>query len=274
MVRKEAFLETQSMAPHNIGFSVLASGSSGNACFIQSGHANILVDAGLSGREIERRLSRIGVAADDLDALILTHEHWDHVKGAGPLSRRFAIPVYSTRGTFEKGMKVLGDIERPIPIQTGQTLTLKDLEVETFTKCHDAADPFGVIVNCNGMGIGVATDLGRITTLVEDRLANCSALILEFNHDLQMLEQGPYPLELKRRIKGPEGHLSNEQGADLLGVVAHHGLRHVVLAHLSEINNDEAKARNEAVAALEKGGLDGVAISVSRQNEVLPMIEL
>ncbi len=262
------------MTFHNIKFSVLASGSKGNSCYFQTENARILIDAGLSCRETERRLYALGVEADSLDALIVTHEHSDHVKGAGPLARRFGLPVYSSHKTFNKGAKTLGPIERPVVIQTGQTLTINDIMVDTFTKCHDAADPFGVVVSCNGARIGMATDLGRCTRLVEDRLRKCRALILEFNHDQMMLDEGPYPLYLKRRIKGPDGHLSNLQGADLLGAVSHEGLRHVVLAHLSEVNNDNAKARNAAEAALEKSGQDKVDISVGLQKEALAMIEL
>jgi len=262
------------MTLHNIKFSVLASGSKGNSCYIETERARILIDAGLSCREIERRLGLVGVEANSLDALILTHEHGDHMKGAGPLARRFSLPVYSSRKTFDKGLKVLGNIERPVVIQTGQTLTINDLIVETFTKCHDAADPFGVVVSCNGTRIGLVTDLGRSTRLVEDRLKKCQALIVEFNHDQQMLDEGPYPLYLKRRIKGQEGHLSNRQGADLLGAVSHCDLRHVVLAHLSEINNDKGKAREIAEEVLDTCGLGGVNIYLSLQDEALAMIEL
>lgn len=267
-------LESRPMTLHNIKFSVLASGSKGNSCYIQTERARILIDAGLSCREIERRLGLVGVEANSLDALILTHEHGDHMKGAGPLARRFSLPVYSSRKTFEKGLKALGHIERPVVIQTGQTLTINDLMVETFTKCHDAADPFGVVVSCNGTRIGLATDLGRSTRLVEDRLKKCQALIVEFNHDQQMLDEGPYPLYLKRRIKGQEGHLSNQQGADLLGAVSHGDLRHVVLAHLSEINNDKGKAREIAEEVLDTCGLGEVNICLSLQEEALAMIEL
>jgi len=262
------------MTLHNIKFSVLASGSKGNSCYIETERARILIDAGLSCREIERRLGLVGVEANSLDALILTHEHGDHMKGAGPLARRFSLPVYSSRKTFDKGLKVLGNIERPVVIQTGQTLTINDLIVETFTKCHDAADPFGVVVSCNGTRIGLVTDLGRSTRLVEDRLKKCQALIVEFNHDQQMLDEGPYPLYLKRRIKGQEGHLSNQQGADLIRAVSHGDLMHVVLAHLSEINNDKGKAREIAEEVLDTCGLGGVNIYLSLQDEALAMIEL
>jgi phosphoribosyl 1,2-cyclic phosphodiesterase len=240
-----------------------------------------LIDAGLSCREIERRLGLIGLTPECLDALVITHEHMDHIKGAGALARRFRLPVYINRKTLDSGIKTFGDLSMVVIVETGQSLTLKDLSVETFTKCHDAADPVGFVFSSivgssafNGARIGLVTDLGRSTRLVEDRLKGCRALILEFNYDQEMLEAGPYSLELKRRIRGPDGHLSNLQAGDLLSAVADDNLSHVVLAHLSEINNLPEKARQEASRALEKSGINGANILVSSQGEPMPMIEL
>lgn len=262
-------------------FSVLASGSSGNVCYIETDGTCILIDAGLSCREIERRLKMIGCMPEKLDAIIVTHEHTDHIKGAGPLARRFDIPVYINRKTLEIGFKILGNLPKLVFLQTGQTLAIKDLRVETFTKCHDAIDPFGLIVSCpgefstfNGIRIGLATDLGRSTRLVEDRLKGCHALIMEFNYDQEMLEKGPYPLALKTRIKGQDGHLSNQQGGNLLRSVMHNDLRYVVLAHLSETNNNPKKAYDKAVDALSACGTRGASILISRQDKPSPMIEL
>ena len=255
-------------------FSVLASGSSGNACYAESDNAKILIDAGLSARETERRLNQVGIEPETLDALFITHEHSDHIKGAGVLARRYRLPLYINRKTFERGRKKLGEVPLPIVIQTGQTFAIKDLEVETFTKCHDAADPLGIVLSVNGMRLGMATDLGRSTRLVEDRLRNCQALIIEFNHDLLMLEQGPYPLFLKQRIKGREGHLSNEQGGDLLKAICHENLKKVVLAHLSETNNQPEKAYQKAADVLEKCGFGQTGILISQQDKTGPMIEL
>lgn len=256
-------------------FSVLASGSSGNACYVETGNATILIDAGLSCRDIVQRLQRIGARPEGLDALIVTHEHTDHIKGAGPVARRFDLPLYGNRKTLERGRKTLGNLSRPVIVQTGQALTIKDLTIETFTKCHDAADPFGVILSFNGAKIALATDFGRSTQLVEDRLKGCRALIMEFNYDQEMLEDGPYPLELKRRIKGPDGHLSNRQAGDLLRAVSHEDLEFVVLAHLSETNNQPSRAHKEAEDALTQCGLGGGArILISHQDEPGPMIEL
>ena len=202
-------------------FSVLASGSSGNTCYVETDETRVLIDAGLSCRETVKRLELIGVNPQELDALILTHEHHDHIKGAGPIVRRFDIPLYLNTATLRKGMKTLGDVRRPVPVNTGQTISVKDLFIETFTKCHDAADPMGIVFSSNGVRVGIVTDMGRSTRLVEDRLRGCQALIIEFNHDQDMLEQGPYPLDLKKRIKGQDGHLSNLQAGDLLRALCH-----------------------------------------------------
>ncbi|MCF8143122.1 MAG: MBL fold metallo-hydrolase [Deltaproteobacteria bacterium] len=255
-------------------FSVLASGSGGNACFVETPRARILVDAGLSCREMERRLTAVGVSPSRLDAIVLTHEHLDHIRGAGPMARRYNLPVYINSGTLETGQKTLGKLPQLRMMETGESLFINDLIVETFTKCHDAADPMGIVLSSNGTRIGLATDLGRSTRLAEERLKGCRALILEFNHDPDMLDVGPYPLYLKRRIKGSDGHLSNRQGGELLRAVSHADLRLVVLAHLSKTNNAPEKAREEAVRVLGTCGLGGTAIWVGNQDVPGSMIEL
>jgi len=254
-------------------FSALSSGSGGNACYIETSRARILIDAGISCRDVIQRLEKIGADPEALDALIITHEHLDHVRGAGALARRFDLPVYVNRGTLARGRKVLGNLPKPILFQTGQTLTIRDLNVETFTKCHDAADPVGVVVEYEGCRLGLATDLGRPTRLVETQLRACRAVILEFNHDCRMLEEGPYPLFLKRRIKGPDGHLSNEQAGEILEGLCHGGMERVVLAHLSEVNNTVEKALHQAHEVLKRADWAG-EVAVSAQNEPLPLVEL
>ena len=255
-------------------FSVLASGSGGNACYIETAESGILVDAGLSCRELIKRLANIGVKGGRLDALVITHEHSDHVKGAGPISRRFGIPVYVNSPTLDRCRKALGNISSHVPVHTGQEISINDILVETFTKCHDAADPMGLIVSSNGSRLGIVTDLGRSTRLVEDRLRTCQTVILEFNHDDDMLEQGPYPLYLKRRIKGPEGHLSNRQAGGLLKTISHKELNRVVLAHISKINNLPEKAYNEAKEVLLDQGLHDTDILISRQEHPIRMTEV
>lgn len=257
-----------------IRFSVLASGSKGNACYVETENARILIDAGLSALETKRRLAQLGIACSRLDALVITHEHSDHIKGAGPLARQYDLPIYLNQGTLEKSSKRLGRLPRIAAIQTGSSLTINDLKIETFTKCHDAADPVGIVLSLNGTKIGMATDLGRSTRLIEDRLKGCQALILEFNHDPRMLEEGPYPRFLKQRIKGRDGHLSNEQAGDLLGAVCHGNLKQVVLAHISDKNNHPDKAYGRAEDVLKRQGLGKTEITISRQNKSGPMIEV
>lgn len=255
-------------------FSVLASGSGGNSCYVETERARVLIDAGLSCREILGRLESLHVEAADIDALIITHEHTDHIRGAGPLARRLGIPVYMNHSTYRRGQRALGRIPAPVVIQTGRTLPIGDLRVETFTKCHDAADPIGLVVSCDGCRLGIITDLGRSTRVVEDRLRGCRALIVEFNHDVQKLNAGPYPLYLKRRILGPDGHLSNNQAADLVRAVAHEGLEVLVPAHLSSENNLPEIARREAERVLDDCGLFRSRVELSSQNEPTPLLDL
>jgi len=255
-------------------FCILGSGSGGNACYFETENARLLIDAGFSAREIVRRLDWLGIPAESLNGIVITHEHRDHIRGAGPLSRRFHLPLYLNRRTHEKGGKLLGAVARTVIIETGRTLIVEDLNVETFTKCHDAADPLGLVVSNNGVRVGFVTDLGRSTKLVEDRLKGCQALIMEFNYDPQMLENGPYPLELKRRIHGPDGHFSNADAGNLVRTVSGPGTRFVVLAHLSETNNHPKKALEEAQRVLEDCGLNQATALLCRQELPGPMLEL
>ena len=259
------------MKKGSMRFAVLASGSSGNACYVETAEARVLIDAGLSGEELIRRMEKAGIDPARLDGVLLTHEHIDHIRGAGPLARRFDLPVYANRLTMRRAVRTLGNLSTPVFFQTGQPITLRGLCIETFTKCHDAADPVGVMVHADGARLGIITDLGRSTPVVEDRLRGCHALVVEFNHDVRMLEEGPYPLELKRRIKGDEGHLSNLQAGGLLKALRHEALSTVVLAHLSEKNNHPEKAIDASKSAL--SGFR-VKVLVSEQGSVLPMTDV
>jgi len=256
-------------------FSVLGSGSSGNVSYVKTAKASLLVDAGFSCKEIERRLSHLGAKASDIDGIVVTHEHIDHIKGVGVFARRYQVPVLINRATFSKCRKIIGNIPVPVFFKTGDTLIFKDMELHFISKCHDAVDPVALSVSCNGFKLGIVTDLGRPTSLILESVRNCDALVLEFNHDVQMLELGPYPLEIKRRIRGPEGHLSNRQAAQILREIAHEGLRFIVLAHLSEVNNHERVAFREAMSALTKIPVPVEAsIMVSKQNEPMGLTRI
>lgn len=257
-----------------IRFSVLASGSRGNACYVESSGARVLVDAGLSCRELEKRLALRGLSAGRLDAIILTHEHIDHIRGAGVMARRYSVPVYTTEGTMTAGAARIGKLPRMVNVRTGGSFAIADMEIEPFTKCHDAADPFALAISSDGVKLGIATDLGRCTRLVEDRLKGCGALVMEFNHDPDMLESGPYPLFLKRRISGSEGHLSNGEGARLTASLVHEGLDIVVCAHLSETNNDPRTVYGEAHRCLAGAGAGQIKLLVSDPNVPCPLVEL
>ena len=225
----------------NLSVCLLASGSKGNAIYVSDGQTSILVDAGLSGKEIERRMQAKGLAPETLQAIVVSHEHVDHVRGVGVLSRRYKLPVYISPETLKQCGQI-GRLTDARFFQCGTGFRVHSLAVRPFSTTHDAIDPAGFIVEHNGIKLGIATDLGRATTLVKNQLKDCSILIIEANHDTDMLMNGPYPWHLKQRIKGRNGHLSNEDTQHLLQEVQHSGLRHVVLAHLSEINNTPDKA--------------------------------
>jgi len=247
-------------------FSVLASGSRGNALYIETKKTGILVDAGLSCRETLKRLEAVGADPGKVKALVVTHEHRDHVNGVGPVARRLGVPVVMNRLTYDRCASSLGNLSEAVFIQTGRSFAIGDLSVETFSKCHDASDPMGVVVSHRGFRLGVLTDLGRSTRLVENRLAGCRALVLEFNHDPDLLVNGPYPLFLKRRIQGPEGHLSNLQACDLLKGLLHEDLGVVVPAHLSGENNEPGLALEQAGQLLKSCGLGSTAVELSLQD--------
>jgi len=227
----------------------LASGSKGNSLFISGNNSAILIDAGLSGIELERRLKQINVDPQHLTAIIITHEHSDHVKGAGILNRRFNIPIYITRKTLG-ACRNLGKIQSVEFFTCGSPFEIDGIRINPFSISHDARDPVGLTLEYNGQKIGIATDLGIVTNLVRDHLKNCSVLYLESNHDPQMLMNGPYPWHLKQRIKDRHGHLSNLDARDLVEEMKTKTLKHVILAHLSKENNHPEIAVQEVKKSL------------------------
>lgn len=255
-------------------FSVLASGSKGNACYIETDNTRILIDGGLSCRELLRRMELVGLETSRLDAIIITHEHSDHIKGVGPISRKFNSTVYSNSSTINRCVKTLGKTSLNDNLQTGETLKINDITVETFAKGHDAVEPIGLIVSSNGSRLGILTDVGKSTSLIEDVLQDCTGVLLEFNHDIEMLENGPYSYYLKRRIKGSKGHLSNDQAGTLLKRLSNKRLCHVVLAHLSEVNNTPEKALAKARESLSECDMENIAVHVSYQDYPCPVLEV
>ncbi len=229
---------------------VLASGSRGNATYISDGRTAILIDAGLSGVEIQRRMACKGLDSNNLDAILVSHEHADHIHGVGVLSRRFGLTVYINDGTRQASGKALGKLPEVVPFSCGHAFAIGSLDIHPFSISHDAEDPAGFTISGNGAKVGVATDLGIASGVVKTHLKACDILILEANHDPQMLIDGPYPWPLKQRIRGRSGHLSNDAAALLLESLQHDRLAHVILAHLSEENNTPEKARRVMMTAL------------------------
>ena len=221
--------------------SLLASGSKGNSLFLETDSCRLLIDAGLSGRETLARLSCIGVDPETLDAILITHEHSDHVRGVGVLARRLKIPVLGASRMLQAAQHVIGKAQL-IEFDPGTPFVFKGLSIDPFPVTHDACDPVGFRIEGGEGCIGFATDLGIATRLTQDKLKGCRALVLEFNHDEKMLQDGPYPWHLKQRIRSRHGHLSNAEGACLLEELLHPGLQGVFLSHLSEVNNDPALA--------------------------------
>jgi len=220
-----------------LAFSLLGSGSSGNAVLIWSGNAKILIDNGLSGVELERRAQGIGVGLEGLDAIFITHEHGDHVRGVGVLSRRLNVPVYvtpPTRAALPLSIGVLPEVKL---FDSGESVRIKDLEVGSFSISHDAVDPVSFTVKNGGARLGLAADLGQSSHLVRTRLSGCHALVLESNYCPEMLRMGDYPAQIQQRIRSSVGHLSNQDMCSLLSGLLHDALQYVVLVHISENNN-------------------------------------
>lgn len=228
---------------HPLSICVLASGSKGNAIHVSDGHTAILVDAGLSGIEIQRRMQAADLSMADLNAIVVSHEHSDHVRGVGVLARRYGLPVHITADTEQAARGAIGHLPDINHFRIGRAFAIGDLTLRPFSTSHDARDPAGFTISTNGCKIGIATDLGIATGMVKQHLTGCALLVLEANHDPTMLIEGPYPWPLKQRIKSRSGHLSNEASGELLAELAHDTLRHVILAHLSETNNTPEKAR-------------------------------
>ncbi len=242
---------------------VLASGSKGNAIYVSDGRTAILVDAGLSGIEIARRMQTAGLEMASLKAIVVSHEHSDHIRGVGVLARRHDLPVYITPATATVAANQLGRIDNLQHFEIGRTFRIDGLAVHPFATSHDANDSSGFTIARNGHKIGIATDLGIATGMVKEHLKTCSLLVLEANHDPAMLIQGPYPWPLKQRIKSRNGHLSNQESRDLLAEIKHDGLCHVILAHLSETNNTPEKALQAIQQAL--NGQDRFQLHVACQ---------
>lgn len=221
----------------------IASGSSGNCIYIGDDTTHLLVDTGISKKRIEAGLGTLDIKGEDLDGILITHEHIDHIQGLGVFSRKYEIPVYATRGTIEgiRNARTLGRIPDGLlhEVETDQVFCLGDMNIRPFRISHDANEPSGYRIENGRKAMAVATDLGKYDGYTVENLKNLNGIVLEANHDIHMLEVGPYPYPLKRRVMGELGHLSNESSGRLLCDILHDDLRCVMLGHLSKENNYE-----------------------------------
>lgn len=232
---------------------ILASGSTGNAIYLRMGETRVLVDAGISARRIEQGLAGIGVKASDLDAVLITHEHSDHIKGLEVLTRKHELPIYTRERTWEAipgKDKLAGRCWQNID----QDFSIGSIDIKAFGISHDAADPVGFCFYYKQMKWVIVTDLGTVTPGVEKALSGADLAVLESNHDLEMLKNGPYPQFLKQRILSKQGHLSNFDTAELLCRIAHLKRMQIFLAHLSQQNNQPKLAEQTVAGILARQG--------------------
>ncbi|AJQ94633.1 MBL fold metallo-hydrolase [Gynuella sunshinyii] len=218
-------------------FASLGSGSKGNSTLVRTDQTVVMVDCGFSVKDVEQRLARLSLSPANIDAVLVTHEHGDHIKGVAALCRRYDIPVFSSFGTWQSVRNASGVCHTPINLM--QSFNIGDLMVEPVAVPHDAREPCQFVFQDRyHRRLGILTDCGHVTDHMISCYQNCHSLLLECNHDLEMLRNGPYPMSLKRRVGGLYGHLNNEQAGDFLNRVAHNGLQHVVITHISEQNNE------------------------------------
>jgi phosphoribosyl 1,2-cyclic phosphodiesterase len=218
-------------------------------------------------------LAAIGVAPESLDGILVTHEHSDHIRGVGTLARKLKIPVLMSSRTHQAAEHVIGKVNL-VEFDPGSAFTFKDVAIDPFPITHDACDPVGYRIEAGEGCIGFATDLGIATRLTCEKLKGCRALVLEFNHDEEMLQNGPYPWHLKQRIRSRHGHLSNVEGASLLEELLNPGLEGVFLSHLSEVNNDPALAMKAAHGLVSSQNLCGPELFLGNQYQVSGVLQI
>lgn len=255
----------------------LYSGSSGNCIYVGNDRTHLLVDAGVSGTKVVSALWHIGITPNQLDGILVTHEHTDHIQGVGVLSRKYDLPIYATEKTWLAMEKKVGQvsIKNMRQIQAGMDFYIHDVDISPTSIPHDAVDPVCYHFMHQGKKVGVCTDLGYMPKSVYDTICDCDALLLEANHDLDMLNAGSYPFELKRRISGKLGHLSNETCANTLVRLAGR-VRQVLLGHLSQENNTEDVALSTIQSILMENGISakdmGVAVLKRQQHSPIYLV--
>jgi phosphoribosyl 1,2-cyclic phosphodiesterase len=256
-----------------ITVSVLGSGSRGNATFIKTGTTRLLIDAGLSRKELANRLEAIGEEPDGIDAVLITHEHNDHAAGLKSLAKELKIEAYLTWGTIQalKAEEYELNGSTLVPVTPGTPFKIGDAVVTAFRVPHDAREPVAFSVSCDGLRITQLTDVGHLPDTVAESLREADVLILESNHDLELLRVGPYPWNLKQRLLGRHGHLSNTAVARFLREQYDGRASHLMLAHLSEQNNHPELARQETLKALRSRALTSTVILAGQQQPTTPI---
>jgi phosphoribosyl 1,2-cyclic phosphodiesterase len=244
-----------------VRFASLGSGSKGNGTLIDNGSTCVVIDLGFTIKETVRRLSRLGLTPQDVDAILVTHEHADHIHGVAGFARKFDTPVYLTPGTYHH--KKMGELPVLNMINCHKSFEVGSLGITPVAVPHDAKEPCQYLVTSNELTVGVLTDLGHITPHVRETYSECDALLLECNHDVVMLQEGPYPYPLKQRVGGDYGHLNNIQAAELLDSLNLERLRHLVISHISEKNNLPSLAQDAVQPLL--SGWSGSLVVASQQ---------
>lgn len=260
----------------------IASGSSGNCIYVGSDATNLLIDTGISGKKVEFGLNSLDLTTKDLNGIFVTHEHSDHIKGLGVIARKCGVPIYATSGTI-RAMKESGSLGK-LPegifheIQGDSDYQVGDLTIHPFHISHDAAEPVGYRIHQGEHSVGIATDMGVYDEYIVDNLKGLDALLLEANHDVNMLQVGSYPYYLKRRILGERGHLSNETAGKLLCRLLHDGMKDILLGHLSKENNYEALAYETVCSEVTMGDNPYKAkdfrIAVAHRDSTSKVVEL
>jgi len=258
-----------------VKLTILGSGSNGNASFVETEETRLLVDVGFSGRQIRQRLATIGRVPENLTAILITHEHSDHITGLAVIAEKAGLPVYCNRATRDEIVRITGAKLDFRLFVTGGGFEVGDINVETFSVPHDAQDPVGFVLHTNSGTIGFATDLGHVTKLVLERIRVAHALVLESNHDVKMLQDCPHrPWSLKQRILSRHGHLSNEAAADCVAEIMSAELRHLYLGHLSRDCNKPELAQRVMMQRLQALGATHVQVNVSSQSNASPTLTL
>ncbi|EDS77187.1 metallo-beta-lactamase superfamily protein [Clostridium botulinum C str. Eklund] len=252
-------------------FCPLYSGSSGNSVYISSGKSSILIDAGLPGKHIEKALQSINKNPNEIDGIFVTHEHIDHVKGVGVLSRRYNIPIYANELTWKSMNKNIGKIkeENINIISKGANITIKDIDIFNYSISHDAVDPVGYSVYSGKSKVCVATDLGYFSDEVRENTKDADVVLLESNHDVEMLKFGPYPYSLKRRILSNVGHLSNDDCGKAIVTMTENNCKNIILGHLSKTNNYPDLAYETVVGVLRENKIklnNDINISMAKRS--------